>query len=360
MREKIIILSILLLSPLYTYGEITVNCPNTQDPDTCWQVAGCEFISSGYNSRCKQCSANSYCPGGTSQNTNKADCPTNAFPKSPNGSTSINDCYKQTANPGDGGCVTSDGTPNLQCGLFYPNSIPKCWDNNGEYSTDYHTEPSSGETCYANYLTCSYFTNNNCDSGATISGIARFYPSEGEWDIDNCQCGATQFTDNINKFCIGVSNGTSPTVRWIDLVTDYINYAGTSTGYYCTRCIPDNGNTKYYANTTFSDGTQCSPNTAQGRVCKCETSTYYGYYRMGKCCTSANNCPEWGNATKICKRTPCDIPGTTTTELLPISTDNSVCKYTSQTQLCDSRGCFTLGDLANTYGISVDGWVRVP
>ena len=346
------LLFVLLLVPLPLMANTPLNvCSQyNNDQNLCNHTAGCWYKN---NFGCGQCDQGNYC---TATEQEPQPCPS-GFSKSEAGATSANECYKDTAN---GGCVTSDGTINPQCGLFHPNSIPKCWDNNGEYSTDYHTEPSGGETCYANYLTCSYFTNNNCNTGATISGTAQWYPGDSEWDINNCQCGATQFTDNTNKFCIGVSNGTSPTVRWIDLVTDYINYAGTSTGYYCTRCIPDNGNTKYYANTTFSDGTQCSPNTAQGRVCKCETSTYYGYYRTGKCCTSANNCPEWGNATNICKRVPCDIPGTTTTELLPISTDNSVCKYTSQTQLCDSQGCFTLGDIANTYGISVDGWVRVP
>lgn len=337
------LLFVLLLVPLPLMANTPLNvCSQySNDQNLCNHTAGCWYKN---NFGCVQCPAGKYCP-----NTEPAPqpCPTDTFPSSELGATSANECYKDTAN---GGCVTSDGTTNPQCGLFHPNSIPKCWDNNGEYSTDYHTEPSGGETCYANYLTCSYFTNNNCDSGATISGTARFYPSEREWDIDNCQCGATQFTDNINKFCIGVSNGTSPTVRWIDLVTDYINYAGTSTGYYCTRCIPDNGNTKYYANTTFSDGTQCSPNTAQGRVCKCETSNEMGYWRQGTCNSNTN----WTNANNICQRVECGA-GQTTDTILPDTAND--CHFGDETSLCDDAGCVKLKNILP--GINANQWVSI-
>jgi hypothetical protein len=247
--------------------------------------------------------------------------------------------------------VKSDGTTNPQCGLFYPNFTPKCWDNSGNYDTQYHTEPDVNGLCYANNLQCASFTNNNCNSGSAISGQAEWYSSESEWDIMNCECGTAPFTDNTEKFCIGVNSGVKSTVRWIDYVTDQINYNSPTGGYYCTRCIHDNGNTKYYANTTFSDGIQCSPNTAQGRVCKCETTDEKGYWRQGECNTDTN----WENNNQICKAIPCN-PGKTTNDVLPISEDDSICNFGSGTQLCDDAGCISLDGLG---GVPAPNWTYI-
>lgn len=348
MREKIIILSMLLVLPLHAYGQITVDCPNTQDPDTCWQVAGCEFTSSGYDYQCGRCGVGSYCQGGTSQQPNKFDCP-NGFRKSPEGSTDISDCYKQTANTDSGGCEESDGTLNLQCGLFHSNSIPKCWNNNGEYNTSYHTEPSNAENCYADTRNCSLFSSTNCENGQ-IDGIAEHslsYSGGGAvvrgWNITDCTCNNGEFEDAEFGFCHGKHSGAKPSgpdpddLR-VTYITDTIDYNGISTTYYCTRCILDSGETKYYANTTESNGTQCSPNTNSGRVCKCETSDIKGYYRSGTCNSETDWAPD-GN--DICQRVACSA-GKTTNTILP--DEASQCEYTGQTKFCDAKGCFTLGD----------------
>ena len=258
------------------------------------------------------------------------------FPKSNAGAKSINECYKDTAN---GGCVESDGETNIQCGLFYQSSTPKCWDNNGEYSTNYHTEPRSGENCYANTLACNTF-NSNCDSAAQVQGNAT-YSSHGSsmsgvfgWHITDCTCPSAGFQDTTEHFCSGTGYNAQPSANIVTRATDNINYDTFST-YYCTRCILDDNNTKYYADINFSDGTQCSPDLSHGRVCKCETAPDKGYWLQGTCNSGTN----WTDASDICQRVPC-AAGQTTDTILP--NDATECHYTNQTKFCDAKGCFSL------------------
>ena len=334
MREKIIILSMLLVLPLHAYGQITVDCPNTQDPDTCWQVAGCEFTSSGYDYQCRRCGVGSYCQGGTSQQPNKFDCP-NGFRESPEGSTDISDCYKQTANTDSGGCEESDGTLNLQCGLFYQNSIPKCWNNNGEYSTDYHTEPSGGEICYANTRNCDKFgTPIGCDGG-TVTGTALWLPGEdNEWYINGntyyCQCEQSN-VDYHDAHCTATTI-TRPTSSNPTSANASITYGNVSS-YYCTQCPAG-----YYVH--IENGFLPTANCPGGNaVCVCDIVDA-GHYSQG-CGPFSNNITN----NSFCPYQDCPY-GQTSPEGATQITD---CHYTGQTQFCDSKGCFTLGNDAQNW-----------
>ncbi len=299
-----------------------------------------QFLHPDLN-ECITCPEGYYCTGNgiaycCNSNTN------GNFPESGAGAESDAACYKNID------CFASSGSTE-QCRQYLrgfiscPNLI------------NLHIDPQDNK-CYTDMRACRLFGYENCDENQ-ISGAANWSSDHGggRWTVGSCSCGATDFEDPTDKLCHGKQGGAKPSATSVPYASSTINYDTPTGGYYCTRCILDNGNNKYYASSENGDG--CTANLASGTVCKCETSTYHGHYRRGKCNSNEN----WdNNGSDICTRVPCDIPGTTTTELLPTSTDNSVCKYTRYTILADPVDDFTLGDIADTYGISVDGWVRVP
>ena len=338
MRKRVTFLFICLFIPSYVYGNYCTDIEN--DSVTCWGTEGCQYY--GDNIGCDLCQADSYCDG---NNTQALPCPADDFSHSERGAKSINECYTNIS------CHKPDNQTE-QCRHYYDQTVSNC-----PTITTSHLESNGGSiSCYADTRECKYFdiAANSCTQ-QNISGTANWHPLSEDWGVGNCQCGATTFTDSTTRFCSGTQSGVHPIISNVDYATSAINYNGTANGYRCTRCILDNGNNKYYASSENGDG--CTANLGSGIVCKCETSTWRGHYRKGKCCTSTNNCPEWGNnVSNICTRVACDIPGTTTTELLPTSANNSVCKYTRDTILADPVDDFTLGDIENIYGISVAGW----
>lgn len=281
------------------------------------------------NGDCEECGPRWYCEGG---NTEPQSCPTN-YPKSELGATSINECYK------DQDCHKPDDEIE-QCKLYYNGTI-EC--NTIEEA---HLNPRTN-TCYANTRNCNVFGALNCASSDQISGTATYLPqgtggsmSGGHrWDITDCVCNASDFEDTQERLCHGKSSPAIPSEQTVQNVDSIINY-NTSTGmYYCTRCILDNGNTKYYANIDYTDGDHCTPDTAQGHVCKCETSNDKGFYRTGTC----NSNDNWTSSNNICRRSQCD-PGQTTSTILPEGIDN--CHYGSETKLCDDGGgCIELENI---------------
>ena len=338
---RMFLIFVLLFCPIVTYAATPEDC-NGLNESACLAKAGCQFN----NNYCQQCDKHNYCEA----NSQPKSCAenTNGFDKSDYGSESVNECYTDIQ------CLKPDNEAE-QCRHYYDQTVSNC-----PTIITPHLESNGGSiSCYADTRECKYFgiAANSCTQ-QNISGTANWHPLSEDWGVGNCQCGATTFTDSTTRFCSGTQSRVHPQTTTVEYATSVINYNGTASGYNCTRCIPDNGNNRYYASSDNGDG--CVANLQSGTVCKCETSTYYGHYRTGKCCTSSNDCPEWGNANNICTRVPCDIPGTTTTELLPTSANNSVCKYTRDTILADPVDDFTLGDIEDIYGISVDGWVRVP
>lgn len=333
---RMLLFLVLVFIPMQLYA---ANPCIGQDSETCKMLGGCYWENS-----CKQCGQGMYCEPGAE---NYQNCPS-PYSNSDAGAESINECYTDIQ------CLKPNNEAE-QCRHYYDQTVSNC-----PTITTPHLESNGGSiSCYADTRECKYFgiAANSCTQ-QNISGTANWHLLSEDWGVGNCQCGATTFTDSTTRFCSGTLSGVHPQTTTVEYATSAINYNGTASGYNCTRCIQDNGNNKYYASSDNGDG--CVANLQSGTVCKCETSPYYGHYRTGKCCTSANDCPEWGNATNICRRIPCDIPGTTTTELLPTSTDNSVCKYTRDTILADPVDDFTLGNIEDTYGISVDGWISVP
>ena len=330
---RMFLLFISLFIPLTSMATTPAATCTPLDETQCNQTAGCQYKFTG----CRQCDENHYCPGdGTSP-----ECQT-PFTDSDLGATSINECYK------DQDCHKPDDAIE-QCKLYY-NSTIEC--NTIE---EPHLDPRTN-TCYANTRNCNVFGAQNCESDQ-ISGIAT-YLSQGtggsmsggyRWDITDCVCNASDFEDTQERLCHGKSPAI-PSEQTVQNANDIINY-NTSTGmYYCTRCIHDNGNTKYYANTTASDGTQCSPDPDNGRVCKCETSNELGYYRTGNCDTETDWAP---NGNDICIRKPCGT-GQTTDTILPNSVND--CHFGGETKLCDDAGCVSLDGLG---GVSAQNWKYV-
>lgn len=336
MRMFLLFVLLLIPLPLMANTPLSVCSAYNQESDLCNVTAGCHYD----NGQCGQCPETKYCP---SDKTDPQPCPTTpSFPKSQLGATSINECYKDLE------CHKPDGEIEL-CKLYYNDTI-EC--NTIEET---HLDPRTN-TCYANTRNCNVFGAENCASDQ-ISGIAT-YLSQGtggsmgdvhHWDITDCVCNASDFEDTQERLCHGKSPAI-PSEQTVQNVDSIINY-NTSTGmYYCTRCIRDNGNTKYYANTTASDGTQCSPDPDNGRVCKCETSNELGYYRSGTC----NSETDWAqDGNNICQRVACSA-GQTTNTILPNSVND--CHFGGETNLCDDAGCISLDGLG---GVSAQNWEYV-
>lgn len=335
MRKRIILLLICLFVPSYVYGNYCTDIG--MNSATCWDTAGCQYYNDTIG--CQLCKADHYCDG---NHTYAQECPNDTFPNSDSGATSINECYK------DQECHKPDDEIEL-CKLYYNGTI-EC-----DTIEETHLNPRTN-TCYANTRNCNVFRAQNCEPDQ-ISGTAT-YLSQGtggsmggghHWDITDCVCNASDFEDTQERLCHGKSPAI-PSEQTVQNVDSIINY-NTSTGmYYCTRCIRDNGNTKYYANTTTSDGTQCSPDPDNGRVCKCETSNELGYYRTGNCNTETDWEP---NENDICIRKPCGA-GQTTDTILPDTVND--CHFGGETKLCDDAGCVSLDGLG---GISAQNWKYV-
>ncbi len=326
MRKRIFILSILLSLPICAHGSITVNCPT--DVDLCANTPGCKLEPL---SGCTRCGNGEYCPGDGSiqkctQETN------NIFEFSPNGSTDVTDCYKQTSNPDNGGCEERDGTLNLQCGFFHPDSTPKCWNNNGEYDTNYHTE--NVDKCYSNTRNCDKFdTPIGCDGG-TVTGTALWLTDDREWYITGdtyyCQCEQSN-VDYPNAHCTATTI-TRPTSGNPTSANASITYGNVSS-YYCTQCPAG-----YYVH--IENGFLPTANCPGGNtVCVCDIVDP-GHYSTG-CGPFSNNITNHS----FCPYQDCPY-GQTSPEGATQITD---CHYTGQTQFCDSKGCFTLGNDAQNW-----------
>ncbi len=336
MRKRVTFLFICLFIPSYVYGNYCTDIEN--DSVTCWGTEGCQYY--GDNIGCDLCQADSYCDG---NNTQALPCPADDFSHSERGAKSINECYTNIS------CHKPDNEAE-QCRHYYDQTVSNC-----PTITTPHLESNGGSiSCCADTRECKYFgiAANSCTQ-QNISGTATWHSLSEDWGVGNCECGATTFTDNTTRFCSGTQSGVHPQIPNVDYATSTINYNGTATGYRCTHCILDNGNNKYYASSADGDG--CTADLQSGTVCKCETSTYRGHYRKGKCNSNEN----WSdNGSNICTRIACNIPGTTTTELLPISQNNSVCVFSAQTELRDSDE-FTLGTLQQMFGLDPSGWKMV-
>lgn len=316
---RVFLFFVLFLFPVMASA---ANCSNfNNNPETCGATPGCHYHDN--IQKCKKCAEDYFCTGWNNQEAECSERTDGDFPKSEEGSDSIDDCYA------DIDCYDYDDSVE-RCERLYDNDI------NCSIIRGAHIENINGnDTCYAGSRRCRLFGSENC-SESEISGTATRISghSGNEWDISSCSCGVADFEDSTTLFCHGKQSGVRPSSSTVSNAGVAINYNGSRDGYYCTRCVLDNGNIKYYANTTDSNGTQCSP--GGNHVCKCETSSELGYWREGKC----NSGTDWtGN--NICKRVSCPV-GKTTNEVLP--TDILGCHYSPDTKFCDANGCFNITD----------------
>lgn len=321
MREKIIVLSLLLSLPLCAYGSITptVNCSGNQNQ--CDSKPGCKYLLNA----CTPCGNGEYCPGdGTSKNC--ANETNGTFEFSPNGSTDITDCYKKI-DENDNYCEKQDGNHIQTCGLFYPDSIPKCWDTNtGEYDTAYHIE--NGNKCYSNIRNCNLFGQNGCDtvSGRLKWSLDEYWTSTGANSTYNCECEKTGIPHNS---CIADATYSLTGINH-DNDTEHatITFGTTPSSYECKKCPAG----KYLVQSDFTSNSQCAGNTV---ACSC-TDVEQGFYSTE--CTI--------NGTSLCQRTPCPKPGQTTNGP-GAGTSVNACHYSPDTKFCDATGCFDIPDAGN-------------
>ena len=315
MREKIIVLSLLLSLPLCAYGSITLNCSGNQNQ--CDSKPGCKYLIND----CIQCADGEYCPGNGLIKT----CTTEAgsdFEFSPDGSTDITDCYKKI-DENNNYCEKENGEHIATCGLFYPNNTPKCWDAyTGEYDENYHIE--SNNKCYSNIRNCERFNKSGCDgavSGRLKWSVDEYWTSAGT--AYNCECKQTEILHNS---CIA-----DATYSLTDIAPDNdtehatITFGTTPSYYECKKCPAGT----YLTPSDFTPNPQC---TGGGVACSC-TNVEQGFY--------STECTIKG--TSSCQQTPCPKPGQTTNGAGAGESEQD-CHYSSETKFCDAAGCFTISD----------------
>lgn len=303
---------------------------HNQYPESCNSTAGCQYDN---QNECRQCEQGSYCPA---TETQPQPCPPDTFPNSELGATSINECFASITD----GCTETDGSTNHNCGWFFPNSTPKCWNSNGEYITSYHKDPSDNK-CYRNTLNCSVFPNKRgCDPSNDYPSTCGIRGS-GTWNgstwILDCYCNCDVFDDHPNGLpeylCHGKQHLHFSSAQRLDATINFDDVT-VAEQYECNSCTAGYYVSKVFTHNESGIPTNCQAfGTSNYVICGCtETST--GHYAPG-CTWDAN----LSSNTSPCTQQAC-VFGKTTSD--PRATSAEACKYTDQTKFCDAKGCFQL------------------
>ncbi len=317
MRMFLLFVLLLIPLPIMANTPLSVCSQYNNDQNLCNHTAGCYYEEN----LCARCPERNYCP---SDKTDPQPCPPDTFPNSELGATSPEECFADITD----GCTETDGSTNRDCGWFFPNSTPKCWNSNGEYITSYHKESNQ---CYHNILSCSVFDQSGCDDGE-ITGEALW--NNGQWNIQGCKCiqEGAQYQSCIASIEKTPTTTNQPSAQ--DSITYNISY------YFCTGC-PAGGYVK--PDTDFQTNSKCfASDSSILVVCQC-TNVERGYYGAGVndieypiSNTSAYSQSPYRNACPAGKTT--DEPG---------ATSENNCKYSRDTKFCDAKGCFTLDNIDN-------------
>ncbi len=307
-------LFILLLIPLTSLATVDPEvCLNIDDNNEtlCNSTAGCFYNSELFEHKCQQCPENKYCPA---TETHPQPCPTDDFPDSDLGATSINECYK-SEDCDLNGVVWSQG-----CRRYYNNTVV-C------NSASAHME---GDACYINARNCQQFASEGCSGD--IRSLDILWTGSG-WDVSHCEC-IEQFSNDSSLNCSGqqTKKTTSQSASNVNEPIHYTN--GEITKYECRSCLAGYYVQRVYYIFDSDRPAKCTPYSGQYSVCSCAL-TPQGTY--------SENCNWSGitDGTNPCPKYDCPNPGQTTNgDGAGINQD--ACQYTSDTQFCDAKGCFTL------------------
>lgn len=284
--------------------------------NTCKATGGCYWENT-----CKQCGRGNYCP---EDEELEKPCPTD-FPNSDLGATVVEECFQSPIT-----CKKTDDSNDNQCRHYNTTTDPyRCGDN---HDISAHMEEDT--QCYYNTRYCDKFgTPNGCNGGA-VTGQALWATEDEEWYINGniyyCQCeqGNVEYpTASCTATVVKRPTSGNPTSA-----NASITYGNVSS-YYCTQCPQG-----YYVHIEngFLPTTNC---TGGNTVCVCDIANP-GHYSTG-CGPFSNNITNHA----FCPYQDCPF-GQTSPEGATAITD---CNYASQTQFCDAKGCFTLGNDATNW-----------
>ncbi len=323
---RMLLLCVLLLMPTRLYAE---NPCFGLDNDTCKNTGGCYW-----ENECMQCGNGDYCPQGYEQ---AQPCPA-PYNNSELGSVSANDCYISIE------CHREDDTINTNCGHYHNNTY-KCKQDNGTYVA-VHME---NDECYYNVRYCRLFDNDGCDTFMDDdSGTpqAHWQPSEGPWYVNNCICSEGNFTDTSDRHCNGTHSYIKPESATAVSATSEVKYnqyaenvlGPNGSSYHCKSCQNGYYVSNIYQSSNPADFPYCKkPGAASIVVCNCEEIPK-GWYGTENCNWNADTLSSSSN---LCPKNPCPA-GQTTSGTGATSAEQ--CQYTSETQFCDSKGCFQFGN----------------
>lgn len=287
---------------------------NTQT--TCENTAGCHW-----ENECYPCDEDHYCPGNNNEQTDCSTVGNGNFDKSDEGSESSAECYKQIT------CEKADGAPDNNCRHYNTSNNPyRCGSN---LMTHAHIE---SDTCYYNFRNCQKFTSDGCTG--TIRSLD--IPWTGnEWDVSYCEC-IEPFSNNSSLNCSGQQTKKT-TSQSASNVNETIHYTdGEITQYECRSCLAGYYVQRVYYIFDSDRPAKCTPYSGQYSVCSC-VSTPQGTY--------SENC-SWSDitdGTNPCPKYDCPNPGQTTNGD-GAGINQNACHYTSDTQFCDAKGCFSLSE----------------
>lgn len=313
---RMFLLFALLFIPVISLANVDPEiCFNIGNNETlCNSTAGCLYYPETNSNKCKQCSEDYYC---LATETQPRECPS-PFTKSDLGATSPEECY-QTIN-----CQDHTDTPQ-ECRYYNTENTPyRC---GHDFQTPAHIE---SETCYYDIRLCNKFgTPVGCDGGDIINAA---YWNNNQWNIEGCKCaqGNTLYQSCIASIEKKSTTTTQPSAQ------SSITYNNVSY-YFCTGCPAGS-----YVNpdTDFQTNSKCfASDSSVLVVCQC-TNVERGYYGAG-----VNNIEYPISNTSAYSQSPyrnaCPAGKTTNG---PSATSENDCEYSSETQFCDSKGCFQFGN----------------
>ena len=249
----------------------------------------------------------------------------------------------------------------LSCSEFFPDNNapencylyenePDCTNYGCDWASDYNRCMSFNQIgAYHSSLNCDYPTDSITEEAIWVPDD-EVNINHGHWDVSNCKCVNNNDIQDTNRNCFvnggihnSVTNGAIATIHSINenIIFNQETNTGESS---CKRCLQDTPTIKYYV-----DEKQFYSNTKFVNKCTAEPNKH-GSYRIPAQSNYCGGTITWTDLSQNpCALAPCPM-GQTTTDVLPIGADS--CKYTTETQFCDSRGCFKLSD--------IDAWTINP
>ena len=322
---RVFLFFVLFLFPVMASA---ANCSNfNNNPETCGATPGCHYHDNFQ--KCKKCAEDHFCTGWNNQEAECSERTDGDFPKSEEGSDSIDDCYA------DIGCIHKTQDNILQC-KHYSNDSFWCPDDISTYRI--HIEPDGN--CYTGILNCDEFPSD-CN-GSPKNDIQWDYQNH-QWMTSWCVCTGANYS-GTNLHCTAKANKT--TTQNAQYATQQISYDSVN-NYWCTKC--DSG---YYVD-AYNDLSPVSEPPVSGQTwCHVDENDPGGQYTVCKCTQVPKGsyldaaCPTFGKIetlADICPPNNCGAGKTTNNA----GTIGNNCHYSSDTKFCDANGCFNITDASD-------------